>query len=180
MPPRSGSIVTFEVMVGLMLAACTSSTVSGAATPAMSSASSGSELSSTFNSCTALTDSDIVSYGLDPTTKADAAKLSEGTQVGCSWNNQQSSVSFILQTAPARAFLTNLFLYGVAPLSVGGRQAYIAPSPADGDCAIALQVGHNSAVVGVFLNFNTREAGGVDACVSNKAIAQKFETKLPK
>ncbi len=164
---------------GAAVAGCSGAVVSGSPTTAAKSSAGGDNYGTAFNSCTDLTDGDVRSYGLDPSTKADTTSAIEGLGQGCGWGNNDTLVSFTVGRQTIADFKANKGFQVAKPVVIGGRDSVEIVLDDTGNCAIAIPTGSSAVVVGLSLKFDSLKTAG-DPCVLATNIADKFVTMLPK
>ncbi len=158
---------------------CSSSTVSGSPTT-QSVAAVGTNFGTNFNACTDLTDADIKSYGLNPSTKQDTTSQNGGLGQSCDWTNENVLTSFAVGGRTIDQLKNDPRYLSTTSIQIGGRESVrIITEPAPGICGIGLPTGSASVVLSLTIKHSALPTAG-DPCALVTDIANKFVTKLPK
>ncbi len=162
-------------MITLGITSCSSNPIAGAPTP--ESTTADGSFGTTYNPCTALTNEQIASFGLDPGSKTSDVGLPADFGRGCDWHRADFGVSFVVGRQDVNHFKSSSYL-DIHPLQIAGRDAVSFRLDQKGGCTVAIATGKTALTIDLVQSVTDRQAGK-DPCPPVLAIAEQVAPTLP-
>ena len=160
------------------VAGCSPSTVTGSPTAARAGKPSTPRGSgTTFDPCTDITDAQVTSYGLDPSTREVSIAQESGLGKGCGWQNKEVLIDFVVSDLTVNDLVRRSRM-NTKEISVDGRDSVQFQLEATRGCVIGITSQRTAVVLVLTVAFNS--IGKVDPCAAVLAIATKLAPTLPR
>ena len=172
---RAFAVVAVAVV---SVAACSPSGVTGVPTAAGAGTPSTPRGSGTsFDPCTDMTDAQVTSYGLDPSTREVSIAQESGLGRGCGWKNKDVLIDFVVSDLTVNDLVRRARM-NTKEISVDGRDSVQFQLEATRGCVIGITSQRTAVVLVLTVAFSS--VGKVDPCATVLAIATKLAPTLPR